>query len=295
MRLLITGGRGMLGTDLCEVLGQEHACVPVGSAEADVTDAAAISRLVKQQRPDAILHAAAYTDVDGCERDPERAFRVNALGPHHVATAAVEQGCALVLISTDYVFDGASSLPYTEFDTPNPINRYGASKRAGEELALRTCPRCMVVRTQWLYGAHGKNFVATILRAAAAGRPLSVVADQVGAPTWTRDLAEGIGGLLARLERAEAPMLPIYHLNNAGSCSWHEFAVAILRGAGDAETPVTPITSEQWPTPARRPANSVLRRFGLELIGEDRMRSWQEALAEFLANRAETGKRSEAK
>jgi dTDP-4-dehydrorhamnose reductase len=282
MRILITGGRGMLGSDLCAVLGREHTCVPTGSAEADVTKAEAVARLVEREQPDAIIHAAAFTDVDGCERDPERAFLVNALGAYHVAAAAAAVGSALFLISTDYVFDGAATSPYTEFDAPNPINRYGASKRAGEELALRTCSRCVVVRTQWLYGAHGKNFVSTIRRAAREGRPLRVVADQIGAPTWAQDLAAGIGGLLSRVERGAGPLLPVYHLNNAGSCSWYEFAVAILQSSGLGDVPVAPITSAEWPAPARRPAYSVLRRYALELTGEDRMRPWQGALAEFL-------------
>lgn len=284
MKILITGGRGMLGTDLCAVLGGDHVCVPVGSAEADVTDPVAVSALVARERPDVIVHAAAYTDVDGCERDPDRAFRVNALGAHHVAVAAAQAGCALFLVSTDYVFDGRAATPYTEFDLPHPINRYGASKRAGEELALRACARCSVIRTQWLYGAHGRNFVAAIRRAAGEGRPLRVVADQVGAPTWTRDLAAGIGQLVSRVERGDRQLLPIYHLNNAGACTWHEFALAILEGAGHCGLPVTPIATADWPTPARRPGYSVLRRYALELSGEDRARPWQEALAEFLEN-----------
>lgn len=276
MRILVTGGRGMLGTDLCEVLGQEHACRAVGSAEADVTSFEAVSALVGRERPAVILHCAAYTDVDGCERDPDRAFRVNALGTWHVAQAAASAGCALVTISTDFVFDGERAVPYTEFETPRPINQYGASKRAAEELALRVCARCTVVRTQWLYGVHGKNFPYAILRAAAEGRPLRVIDDQIGAPTYTRDLAVKIGALLRR------PLHGIYHVNNAGSCSWYELALAVLRGAGLAETPVEPIPASAWHSPTRRPAYSVLRRYALELMGDDDMRPWQEALADFL-------------
>jgi dTDP-4-dehydrorhamnose reductase len=267
----------MLGTDLCEVLSQEHACRAAGSAEADVTSFEAVSALVARDRPDVIVHTAAYTDVDGCERDPDRAFRVNALGTWHVAQAAAAAGCALVAISTDFVFDGERTVPYTEFDTPRPINHYGASKRAAEELALRTCPRCTIVRTQWLFGVHGKNFPFAILRAAAAGRPLRVIQDQIGAPTFTRDLAVKIGALLRR------PLYGIYHINNAGVCSWHELAVAVLRGAGFADTPVEPIPAAAWPSPTRRPAYSVLRRYALELMADDDMRPWQEALADFLA------------
>lgn len=287
MKILVTGGRGMLGRDLCAVLGREHDCLPVGSAEMDVTVSAAVHEWVERERPDVIVHAAAYTDVDGCEREPDRAFRVNALGAWHVATAAARVGAAVVAIGTDYVFDGERREPYTEFDLPRPINAYGRSKRAGEELALRACSRTTIVRTQWLYGAHGKNFVFAILRAAAAREPLRVVCDQVGAPTYTRDLAEKIAVLLDQICRKQT-LLPIYHINNAGACSWYEFAVAILNGAGYADTPVEPIATSQWPGPARRPAYSVLRRYVLELEGQDDLRPWQEALHEFLSARGGT-------
>jgi dTDP-4-dehydrorhamnose reductase len=284
MKILITGGRGMLGTDLAEVLGREHECVPVGSAEMDVTAFPVVRARIDRERPEVVLHAAAYTDVDACEHDPDRAFRVNAVGAWHVATAAAAVGAALIAFSTDYVFDGEAETPYTEFDRPAPINRYGASKLAGEELALRACPRATIVRTQWLYGAHGRCFPRSILRAAGDGRPLRVVCDQVGAPTSTRDLAVKIAALLRRMRAEATPLLPVYHVNNAGCCSWHEFALAILRGAGHAETPVAPIPAREWSSPARRPAYSLLRRYALELTGDDDMRPWQEALQEFLSS-----------
>jgi dTDP-4-dehydrorhamnose reductase len=292
MKILVTGGRGMLGTDLCAALDREHEVTAVGSAEMEVTSADAVRACVARERPDWILHCAAYTDVDGCERDPDRAFRVNALGTWHVALASAEQDSALLVISTDFVFDGEKRAPYTEFDAPRPINQYGASKRAGEELALRACPRCTIVRTQWLYGLQGNCFPETILRAAAGYPPersegrvrrsLRVVDDQIGAPTFTRDLAAKIAELIGTTKRQD--LLPIVHINNAGECSWHEFAVAVLRGSG-IDTPVTPIAARDWPSPTRRPAYSVLRRYALELTGKDDMRPWQEALAEYLSER----------
>jgi dTDP-4-dehydrorhamnose reductase len=287
MKILVTGGRGMLGTDLCAVLRREQMVVPVGRAEMEITSRAAVEACVKRERPDWIVHCAAYTDVDGCERDPDRAFAVNATGTEHVAAAAAEHGSALIVISTDFVFNGEKREPYTENDTPHPINRYGASKLAGEERALRACPRTTIVRTQWLYGLHGNCFPETMLRAAASGRPLSVVHDQIGAPTFTRDLAAKIAQLVTAMERAspDQERLPqIIHINNAGACSWHEFAVAVLRGAG-IDTPVTPIAARDWPSPARRPAYSVLGRCALQSMGSDDMRPWQAALAEYLSER----------
>jgi len=295
MRILITGGRGMLGTDLCEILGWEHDCTPVGTAEMDVTSLAAVTERVHAERPELILHSAAYTDVDGCERDPDRAFRVNALGTWHVASAAASIGAAVIVISTDFVFDGQQQAPYTEFDATRPISEYGASKRAGEQLAAGACPRCTIVRTQWLYGIHGRCFPDTLLRAAAAGRPLRVVSDQIGAPTFTRDVAGKIAHLLrgpgARGEAGAGvpPLLPIYHINNSGACSWYDFAVAILRGAGFDHVPIEPIPAAEWPSPAPRPAYSVLRRRALELVGADDLRPWQDALAEFLQERQARG------
>ncbi len=200
MRILITGAAGMLGTDARRVFaehGHEVVATDVIADEAqgirslDITDAPAVRALFAEVRPELVFHGAAYTNVDGCERDPDPAYKVNALGSWTVASAAESVGAALVAISTDFVFDGSKGSAYTEFDTPNPISHYGASKLAGENLARQSCRKTYVVRTSWLYGVHGKNFPFTMLMLAKTKPELNVVADQYGTPTYTVDLAAG--------------------------------------------------------------------------------------------------------
>jgi dTDP-4-dehydrorhamnose reductase len=287
MKILITGGRGMLGRDLCAAFGAEHACIPVGRAEAHIADFDAVAALVRSVSPDLVIHAAAHTDVDGCERDPDLAFRVNAAGSWNVAAAARSVEARLVVISTDFVFDGTSDRPYTELDPPHPINHYGASKLAGEELAARACPETYIVRTQWLFGVHGRNFPYAILGAAVAGRPLRVARDEIGAPTFTLDLARKVAEIVAR------PQYGVYHVCNAGSCSRYELAEEVLRLAGVTPVSIEPIRASEWPSPTRRPAYSVLRRYALEMTGRDDLRPWQDALAGFLTEARAAGKLAE--
>ena len=283
MRIAITGAAGQLGQDMMTELAAHHDCHGISRTAADVTDFATLSRCVAAHRPDLVIHSAAYTDVDGCERDPDRAYRVNAVGTWNVAAAANQCGAAVAVIGTDFVFDGEKREPYTEFDATNPLSHYGASKQAGEQAALRANPRTYVIRTQWLYGVHGRNFPYAILRAAARGE-VRVVADQVGAPTYSPDLARMIGRII------ETPRYGIYHANNAGACSWYDFAVELYRLAGLDTAIIRPIPSAQYPTPTRRPAYSVLRRHALELMGLDDARPWQEAAREFIEAARAAGK-----
>jgi dTDP-4-dehydrorhamnose reductase len=281
MRVLVTGAAGMLGRDLVEILSEQHDVIGAGRRGpdhcVDITDARAVHALLEAVRLDAVVHCAAYTNVDGCERDPDQAYRVNALGTAAVAGACHAVGAALVAISTDFVFDGEKGRPYTEFDAPNPLSIYGASKLAGEELVRSLCPRHYIVRTQWLYGEHGKNFPLAILQRADAGEELRVVSDQVGVPTYTRDLSRAIARIL------EQPLYGTYHAANRGEVSWHGFAARLLEMAGLDHGIVRPISSDEWPSPTRRPAYSVLRPYVLELTGRAEMlRPWEEALAEFL-------------
>ena len=184
MRTMVTGGRGMLGSDVCSRFQAEgHEVLPVSTEDFDLSNASEVISAVAQFRPQLIIHTAAYTDVDGCERDPDRAYRVNATGTWNIAAAAADVDAALVVISTDFVFDGVKAQPYTEFDATNPLGVYGASKLAGESMAARVCPRTYTVRTSWLYGAHGKCFPSTILQHAATKPELKIVSDQVGSPT----------------------------------------------------------------------------------------------------------------
>lgn len=286
----------MLGTEAAcllaaqghEIIAAGHCSTPGGLRPLDITDFAAVRALTNEVKPNVILHAAAYTNVDGCERDPDRAHRVNALGTWSVASAAEEAGAAIVVISTDFVFDGAKAEPYTEFDTPRPINHYGASKLAGENLARAACRRCYIVRTSWLFGVQGKNFPYTILALAKTKPEIPVVADQFGTPTYTVDLVEAIAGII------QTPLYGVYHVCNRGATSWHGFAQAIFTRTNQAHIRVQPISSEDYAqrfgSPTRRPANSVLRRYALELLGQDTLRPWEAALDDFLTAARAQGK-----
>lgn len=283
MKIAITGAAGQLGRELMAALGQRHECYGLTRRDADITDYEAFSGCVNRWGPDLVIHSAAYTDVDGCERDPERAYRENALGAWNAAAAAHNCGAAVAVISTDFVFDGEKGAPYTEFDATHPLGHYGASKRAGEQAAFAANPRTYVIRTQWLYALDGRNFPYAILRAAARGE-VRVVADQIGAPTYAPDLARIIGRIV------ETPRYGIYHANNSGACSWYEFAVELYRLAGLDPGIIQPIASSEYPTPTRRPTYSVLRRYALELMGRDDARPWQEAAREFIAAARDAGR-----
>lgn len=278
MKVMITGGRGQLGQELEEVLSRaaEHQVVSLGREELDVTKMEALKQAVINNRPDVIIHAAANTNVDRCELNPDDAYLVNALGTRNVAVAASLIGAKLVYISTDYVFNGRLGRPYTEFDKPDPINTYGKSKLAGEQYVASLCSRYFIVRTSWLYGRHGKNFVQTMLNLAREKDEVAVVDDQVGSPTYARDLA----GFLARLVKTE--LYGIYHASNRGACSWFEFSREIFRLAGLDHIKVRPVSSGELNRPAPRPAYSVLDNYCLRLQDLPDLRPWPEALKDFM-------------
>lgn len=286
MKILLTGASGMLGTDLQRALSREHELVATdiagGVMPLDITDREQVMRTVADVRPDLVIHSAAYTDVDGCERDPDRAFRVNGLGTWHIAAACARCDSAVLYVSTDFVFDGHKGAPYSEYDTPRPINHYGASKLAGEVHVRTLCPRHYIVRTAWLYGEHGKSFPRSILNAAREGKKLRVVSDQIGSPTFTADLAQAICTLI------DNPLYGTYHITNSGMASWYELARRTLALAGMNNVEIKPIKSEEWPSPTTRPQFSVLRNYALELQGRQSMRPWHEALADFV-NRISKG------
>lgn len=287
VRIAITGARGQLGMELVEVLSRRaqtteaksewgNEIVAYGSTELDITDGAKVLKVIEGVRPDVVIHAAAFTNVDGCEAEPDKAYLVNAIGARNVAVACGEVGAAMLYVSTDFVFDGEKREPYREFDEARPLSVYGKSKLAGEKYVASLLPRHYIVRTSWLYGRHGKNFVKTVLNLAATQPELRIVSDQVGSPTYAKDLAE----IIARLVRT--PFFGVYQVSNSGSCSWHEFACTILRLAGRAEIPVRPISSAELDRPARRPPYSVMSRQAVEVTLGVTMRPWQEALAEYL-------------
>lgn len=275
MKIIVTGGSGQLGRAFAALADSvADQIVILGSRELDVTVPAQINGIFNQIRPDVVVHAGAYTAVDTAEKEPDQAFRVNTLGTRNVAAACLNYDSKMVFLSSDYVFDGKQSLPYTEFDCPNPLNVYGSSKREGERMAARICPRHFIVRTSWLYG-EGRNFVRTILKLAHERKNLTVVNDQTGTPTYTADLAQAIMSIIRTDE------FGTYHMSNSGYCTWYDFAKEIVRLAGFS-TSIQPVTTEEFAAAALRPRYSVLRNYMLELSSGDSFRCWQAALADFM-------------
>jgi dTDP-4-dehydrorhamnose reductase len=275
VRVLVTGAKGQLGVELLDVLGRDDDTVGFDLPELNITKPEA-ARVIAEARPAWVVHAAAWTDVDGCERDPSRALLVNGEGTRRVAEACRAIGAGLVYLSTDYVFDGRKGAPYRETDPVSPLSAYARSKVAGEEAVRAAAPRWAIVRTAWLFGASGKNFVKTIVEKAAAGGPLRVVDDQVGSPTYARDLAEAIAQLVSR------GLTGTYHLTNAGSCSWYAFTRAIVEEAGLVHVAVTPMTTAELGRLAPRPAHSVLANHAWAAAGLRPLRPWREALTAML-------------
>ena len=280
MRILITGAGGMLGLDVLRAAPRTgHEALGLTRAQLDITDAAATAAAVRDAAPDAVINCAAWTNVDGAESDAEAASAVNGKGAGNVAAAATAAGAWVLQVSTDYVFDGSKPSPYAESDPVGPVSAYGRSKLEGERAVAAAAPEThTIVRTAWLFGAGGKCFPKTILRAAAQRPELTVVADQVGCPTFTAHLAPALTELAA--QRVPG----ILHVVGGGQCSWYEFAAAILVAAG-VDCPVRPISTAEYPVPARRPANSVL----VSERGAPTLPSWREGLAAFMSEPAEVG------
>lgn len=295
MRILITGACGMLGRDLVEVLseGQELYLLDVQKFPAsmssqfstlslDITDSAKTYREVTKINPDIVIHSAAYTDVDGCETNRDLAFRVNALGTRNIALACQRFDTELLYISTDFVFNGEKGEPYLEFDRPNPQSIYGKSKYWGELYIESLLNRFYIVRSSWLFGKNGKNFVSTILNLAKQKKEIEVVNDQIGSPTYTKDLAQAVAQLIGKEGKdsiTRASLYGIWHITNSGQCSWYEFAREILQ---DSDVLVKPITSEELNRPAKRPKFSVLENGVRKLQGWKSLRHWKEALKDYL-------------
>ena len=273
--ILVVGANGMLGRDLMACLEGRARGVDIDAI--DITDLQSTERVVRAIHPRVVVNCAAYTDVDGCETNQETAMQVNGEGVAHLAMATRTIGARLVQVSTDYVFDGAKGSPYLEDDPPHPLSVYGESKLAGEMNAAFN-PEHLIVRTQWLYGLHGKNFVETMLRLAREKDELTVVDDQIGSPTWTVDLARAIVALI------DAGCTGVYHAANAEFCSWNGFARAIFQESG-VDIPVHAMTTEQLNRPARRPLYSTLDCTKLERDAGFRSRPWRDALRAYLAER----------
>jgi dTDP-4-dehydrorhamnose reductase len=278
MRILITGANGQLGCDLQRTLAS-HELILMDFPTFDLTKSSCEEQVASAQ-PDLVIHAAAYTDVDGAEHQPDLAMAVNAQGTECVARGTTRAKARLIYISTDYVFDGLKKTPYLENDLANPLNQYGKSKLEGERRALDLCPNSLVVRTSWLYGAHGKNFVKTMMRLAVEQPELRVVADQRGCPTNAADLAQALAQMLRVNIRG------IVHATGTGDCTWYELASAIVSATG-RETPVHPITTAEAGRRAARPsysvlANSVLKQSGITLP------HWRDSLVQFVKSAVES-------
>ncbi len=269
------GAKGMLGRDLVEILSSSYDVIGWDLADLDITRAQEARDKIARLQPRFVINCAAYTDVDGCESHSDLAFAVNSEGVRNLAMAAMAVQARLIHLSTDYVFDGASQRPYRENDPPFPLNIYGRSKLQGEILLRESGADYLNVRTAWLYGPRGKNFVEAILRQAVTGKELRVVDDQKGTPTFTRDLSFALRDLL------EVHGTGVFHVTNSGSCTWYEFAKEILKQKGIKTIKVHPISAEELGRPAKRPALSLLDCSRYERVTGKKMRPWIEGLRDY--------------
>lgn len=275
--ILITGSNGQLGTELCHLLDERNiSYTATDSAEMDITDKDAVDDVFQAVKPTFVFHCAAYTAVDKAEDEgKELDEKINVAGTKNIAEAAEAAGAVLVYISTDYVFDGTNAGEYPVDAETNPKNEYGRTKLAGEQLVQSICSNYYIIRTSWVFGQYGHNFVYTMRRLAETYPILTVVSDQVGRPTWTRTLAEFMVHVMET-----KPATGIYHLSNDNSCSWYEFACEILK---DFDVEVKPVTSEEYPQKAYRPKHSVMDLSKAKATGFA-IPTWQEALASFVKN-----------
>lgn len=273
MKILVTGANGQLGKEIAKQ-GHNHELILTDYDTLNITDCSAVAKFIREVKPQAVVHCAAYTNVDGAESDYDGAFRINVVGAQNIAAGCLENGARMVYVSTDYVFDGQKREPYREFDAINPQSVYGVTKWQGEELVRQILGRHYIVRTAWLYG-EGNNFVRTMLNLAQKNSTLRVVDDQIGTPTSTVDLAKTIYKLLA------SDAYGTYHATCHGQCSWYDFACEIFQQAGK-DIEVLPVATSEFPRPAKRPAHSVLDNHMLRMTVGDPMRSWQHALEEYL-------------
>ncbi|WML41203.1 dTDP-4-dehydrorhamnose reductase [Neobacillus sp. OS1-2] len=276
MRVVVTGAAGQLGQDVVlELVRKNHEVIGTDRTKLDITNELNVLAFISEVKPDVILHCAAYTNVDAAEENEKLAYQINASGTEYLAKAAAQIGAKMLYVSTDYVFDGSASEPYEVEQQTKPIGAYGRTKLAGEELLQRNLKEFFIVRTAWVFGIHGNNFVKTMIRLGAERGEVGVVHDQVGSPTYTVDLATFM------VELMETDKYGIYHATNSGVCSWYEFAVEIFKQAS-LKVIVNPLTSDQFPRPAARPNYSVLSKKKITEQGLTPLRDWKEALAAYL-------------
>ncbi|MCL6635157.1 MAG: dTDP-4-dehydrorhamnose reductase [Peptococcaceae bacterium] len=283
MRVLVTGAAGMLGRQVVlEYAGRGAEVCGLSRRELDITDCRQVFAAVEKIKPDVVVNCAAYTNVDGAEEEKEKAFLINGLGPRHLAAACRRHGAVLVHVSTDYIFNGRAGRPYQIYDPPAPVNTYGASKLFGEAAVRETGGRFFVVRTSWLFGPGGKNFVDTILSLAGQRGELKVVDDQRGCPTCTADLAAALADLV------DSEVYGTYHVTNSGETTWYEFAKEIVSAAG-LKARVNPCKTADFPRPAPRPAYSVLDPFPLRQMLGRALPTWEDAVERYVKQKYSGG------
>ena len=277
MKIIVTGANGQLGTDVTAQLRKcGHTVVAADIAELDITDSSAVEVFFKNEKPDAVIHCAAYTNVDGAETDREICKKINADGTKNIAIACKKHGAKLLYTSTDYVFDGKGTEAFETDAATAPCNYYGETKLMGEIAVKENCDKFFIVRISWVFGKNGKNFVKTMLRLSKERDEITVVCDQLGSPTYTPDLAQLF------CEMIETDKYGIYHATNENYCSWAEFAAETMRISG-AKTKIIPVASSEYKTVAVRPANSRMSKASLDKAGFSRLPSWQNALERFIS------------
>lgn len=278
MKVLVTGACGQLGSDVMLRLAEAgFEAVGADISAFDITDRAAVFEYIGRERPDGVIHCAAYTNVDLAESEREKCRLINVDGAANIAAACAEFGAKMLYTSTDYVFDGKGKQPFEVGSAKAPCNYYGETKLGGEEAVLALCPRHFIVRISWVFGKNGKNFVKTMLRLAKSRDEIRVVDDQIGSPTYTPDLAVLLCDMIA------SDKFGIYHATNENYCSWAEFAAAAMDISGSGAK-IIPIPSSEYPSPAARPANSRLSKKSLDEAGFNRLPPWRDALARFLSD-----------
>jgi len=283
-KALVTGAKGQLGKKIIDLLNEKYELVLTDSTEMDITDKAKVFEVVGTEKPDYILHAAAYTQVDKAEEMEDICRKVNALGTENIALAGKEFDSTVIYISTDYVFDGTKGTSYSEEDQTNPLSVYGKTKLEGEKFIQDICEKYYIIRSSWIFGelpeGHpGTNFVETMLRLAKERDLLTIVSDQIGSPTYTGDLVNAIDQIIEK-----NPTFGIYNFSGSGACSWYDFAVEIFNQSS-VKIEVKPITSDQYPQKAKRPSYSYLDKTKIETALETKVRPWQEMLKEYLDKR----------
>lgn len=288
--ILVTGAKGQLGKKIVELMSADYRLILTDSDDMDITDKSKVHKVIKLESPDFIIHGAAYTQVDKAEENEELCRKVNTLGTKNIAEVANEFAVPIIYISTDYVFDGKKTTPCTEEDKPNPLSVYGQTKYEGEQFVKDICDKYYIIRSAWIFGElpehhPGTNFVETMLKLAKEKDSLSIVNDQIGSPTYTEDLVEIIKKIIGN---QLAVPYGIYHFSGNGACSWYDFAKEIFKQK-KINIKINPITSDQYPQKAKRPAYSYLDKSKIENTLNIKIRPWQEMLADYLHNRPRNG------